>query len=125
MTASSVSATTTKTATLTLSSPSNDIATVMVLNSSTSTNLTLNTMDKIGRFCNPGTTTSSAIICNVLLQEVILKLVENAKAKAYEEGRNEGFNEGYDKGQFLNSGNGLKRENDAFEMLRKEDEKKI
>ena len=119
MMASSVSAPTAETATPTLSLPSNDTATVMVPNSSTSMNLTLSTMDKISCFCDPGTTTSSAIICNNLLQEVILKLVKNTKAKAYE-----GFNKGYDEGQFLNSGNGLERENNVFEMLRKEDEEK-
>ena len=48
---------------------------------------TLSTMPEIGRFCNPTTATSTAVICNDLLQSVIMKLLEDAKAKALEDGK--------------------------------------
>jgi len=47
----------------------------------------LSTFAEIGRFCNPKATTSTAIVCNTLLWNVILELLENAKTKAFDEGR--------------------------------------
>ena len=149
MTASSASAPLAKIASPTLSSPSNDAATVTVPNarlyttaqsttdnaellantvppnnmqSSTSTMPTLSTMDEIGRFCNPMTAKSTAIVCNSLLWTVLLELLENAKARAFDDGKKEGYYEGYEEGSYLASEN---KENDVFEVLRKEDEEKV
>jgi hypothetical protein len=56
---------------------------------------TLSTFAEIGRFCNPITTTSKAVICNATLRSVIQELLENARTKAF----NAGGKEGYDKGR--------------------------
>jgi hypothetical protein len=56
---------------------------------------TLSTFAEIGRFCNPITTTSKAVICNATLWSVIQELLENARTKAF----NAGGKEGYDKGR--------------------------
>ena len=48
---------------------------------------TLSTFAEIGRFCNPTTATSTAIICKSSLRDVILELLENAKGKALQEGK--------------------------------------
>jgi hypothetical protein len=82
---------------------------------------TLSTRAEIGRFCNPTTATSTAIICNTLLCSVILELLENTKVKAFDEGRNKGYYEGYEEGRYLASEG---EQNDIFETLRKEDEEK-
>jgi hypothetical protein len=55
---------------------------------------TLSTFAEIGRFCNPTTATSTAIICNSSLRSIILELLENAKTKAFDTGRKEGYDEG-------------------------------
>jgi hypothetical protein len=55
---------------------------------------TLSTFAEIGRFCNPVTTTSTAVICNASLRSVIQELLENARTKAFNTGRKEGYNEG-------------------------------
>jgi hypothetical protein len=54
---------------------------------------TLSTFAEIGRFCNPITTTSTAVICNATLQSVIQELLENARTKAFNTGRKEGYDE--------------------------------
>jgi hypothetical protein len=55
---------------------------------------TLSTFAEIGRFCNPVTTTSTAVICNTSLRSVIQELLENARTKAFNTGRKEGYDEG-------------------------------
>jgi hypothetical protein len=78
-------------------------------------------MDEIGRFCNPTTARSTAIVCNSLLRTVMLELLENAKARAFDEGKKEGYYEGYEEGRYLASED---EQNNVFETLRKEDEEK-
>jgi flagellar biosynthesis/type III secretory pathway protein FliH len=46
-------------------------------------------------------TTSTAVVCNTLLWSIILELLENAKTKAFDEGRKGGYSEGYDEGRYL------------------------
>ena len=79
------------------------------------------TIPEIGQFCNPTTARSSAIIFNDLLRTTILELIENAKTKAFEEGRREGYYEGYEEGRYLANED---EQCDIFETLRKEDEEK-
>src|ERR1700733_6977261 len=55
---------------------------------------TLSTFAEIGRFCNPVTTTTTAVICNALLRSVIQELLENARTKAFDAGRKDGYDEG-------------------------------
>jgi hypothetical protein len=55
---------------------------------------TLSTFAEIGRFCNPITTTSKAVICNTTLRSVIQELLENARTKAFNAGRKEGYDKG-------------------------------
>ena len=54
---------------------------------------TLSTFAEIGRFCNPTTAASTAMVCNNLLRSIILELLENAKVKALEEGKKLGRKE--------------------------------
>ena len=54
---------------------------------------TLSTFAKISHFCNPTTAASTAIIGNNLLWSIILELLENAKVKAFEEGKKLGGKE--------------------------------
>ena len=82
---------------------------------------TLSTMAEIGHFCNPTTAMSTAVVCNALLQTVMLKLLEDVKTRSFDEGKKEGYYKGYEEGSYLASEN---TENDIFEMLRKEDKEK-
>ena len=52
----------------------------------------------------------------------ILELLENAKARAFDNGKKEGYYKGYEEGSYLASEN---KENNVFEVLRKEDEEKV
>ena len=61
------------------------------LNTRTAALPMLLTMPEIGRFCNPATEKSSAIIHNDILRTVILELIENAKVRAFDEGKKEGY----------------------------------
>ena len=72
-------------------------------------------MPEIGRFCNPATEKSSAIIHNDILRMVILELIENAKVRAFDKGKKEG----YEEGRYLA---GKDERNNVFETLRMEDE---
>jgi hypothetical protein len=92
-----------------------------VPSTTTATLPTLLTMPEIGRFCNPATAKSSAVVHNDILRTVILELIENAKARAFDEGKTEGYQEGYEEGRFLASED---EQNDVFETLRREDEEK-
>jgi len=61
----------------------------------------LSTFAKIGCFCNPKATTSTAVVCNIILWSIILELLENTKTKAFDEGRKGGYSEGYDEERYL------------------------
>jgi flagellar biosynthesis/type III secretory pathway protein FliH len=62
---------------------------------------TLSTFAEIGCFCNPVTAMSTAVICNTLLWSIIQELLENAKTKAFKQGRKEGYSDGYNEGRYL------------------------
>ena len=90
-----------------------------VPNTTTAALPTLLTIPEIGRFCNPATTKSTAIVHNDILRTVILELIENAKVRAFDEGKKEGYEEGYEEGKYLA---GEDEQNNVFETLRREDE---
>jgi flagellar biosynthesis/type III secretory pathway protein FliH len=52
----------------------------------------------------------------------MLKLLENAKIRAFDEGKEEGYYEGYEEGRSLASED--KQNDGVFEILRREDEEK-
>jgi hypothetical protein len=79
---------------------------------------TLSTFAEIGRFCNPITTTSIAVICNATPWSVIQELLENARTKAFNTGRKKG----YDEARHLAKEDEEKARNAAFEQGRKEGE---
>ena len=53
-------------------------------------------MPEIGRFCDPTTATLTAFICNDLLWSIIMKLLEDAKVKALEDGKKLGRKEEFE-----------------------------
>ena len=75
------------------------VSSTLALNTRMATLLTLLTRPKIGQFCNPATAKSSAIIHNNILRTVILKLIENAKVRAFDKGKKEGYEAGYKEGR--------------------------
>ena len=51
----------------------------------------------------------------------MLKLLENTKVRAFDEGKKEGYYEGYEEGRYLASED---EQNNVFKTLRREDEEK-
>ena len=80
--------------------------------------LILASASKFGKFCIPATPSAFATMHSDLLHGLLLNILKKGQKEGYEKGRSHRYNEGY--------GTGLQDgpENDLFEKLKEEEEKK-
>ena len=73
---------------------------------------------EIGKFCSPATPSAFATVHSDLLRGLLLDILDKGRKEGYEKGKGHGYDEGYDAGLRDSP------EDDFFEKLREEDEKK-